>query len=201
MSENNYFKELCKQDVGQHIKEKGRYSYLSWPFAIEALGKHHPDSEINVKRFPLANHPDIKVPYLETPIGYFVEVEIVISGIKRSQVHPVLNSQNKPISEPNTFEVNNSIQRAMVKAIAMHGLGLYIYAGEDVPSSDPEQPTEEYLDLISGLEKFAAAGTDALRDAWEGLSIEQKRMASQELTRLKRDAAKVKNQTEDKDNG
>jgi hypothetical protein len=52
-----------------------------------------------------------------------------------SQLHPVLDGKNKPIASPTAFDINTSIQRCLVKAIALHGLGLYIYAGEDLPDS------------------------------------------------------------------
>lgn len=56
-----------------------------------------------------------------------------------SQIHPVLDGKNRPLAEPTAFDINTSIQRCLVKAIALHGLGLYIYAGEDLPNGE-EQP-------------------------------------------------------------
>jgi len=73
------------------------------------------------------------MPFLATPCGYFVEVAVTVAGVTLSQIHPILNAQNKPIAEPSAFDVNTSIQRGLVKAIALHGLGLYIYSGEDTP--------------------------------------------------------------------
>ena len=63
----------------------------------------------------------------------FVEVAVTVQGITLSQIHPVLDSRNRPLTAPNAFDINTSIQRCLVKAIALHGLGLYIYAGEDLP--------------------------------------------------------------------
>lgn len=56
-----------------------------------------------------------------------------MDGVTLSQIHPVLDHRNKPIQQPNAFDINTSIQRCLVKAIALHGLGLYVYAGEDLP--------------------------------------------------------------------
>ena len=79
------------------------------------------------------------MPFMSTQFGVFVEVAVTVEGITHSQIHPVLNNQNKPIDSPNSFQINTSIQRCLVKAIALHGLGLYIYSGEDLPESAKEE--------------------------------------------------------------
>ena len=140
----NYFKELSAIDVSPNVKQKGQFSYLSWPFAIEMLGQYHPDAEIHVKRFPLPQNPELQVPYLQTPIGFFVEVTVSINGVTRSQLHPVLDYKNQSVTVPTTFEINTSIQRAMVKAIALHGLGLFIYQGEDLPLNAPDYTEDQF---------------------------------------------------------
>ncbi len=73
------------------------------------------------------------LPYLSTELGYFVEVAVTVQGVTLSQIHPVLDHKNRPIMAPSPFDINTSIQRSLVKAIALHGLGLNIYAGEDLP--------------------------------------------------------------------
>ena len=72
-------------------------------------------------------------PYLLCEAGVFVEVAVTVQGITLSQIHPVLDGRNRPIDQPTAFDINTSIQRCLVKAIALHGLGLYVYAGEDLP--------------------------------------------------------------------
>ena len=76
------------------------------------------------------------LPYQKTETGYFVEVAVTVQGVALSQIHPVLDARNEPIEVPDAFDINTSIQRCLVKAIALHGLGLYIYAGEDLPECD-----------------------------------------------------------------
>jgi hypothetical protein len=83
------------------------------------------------------------MPYIKTELGYFVEVAVTVEGITHSQIHPVLDNNNRPIASPNSFQINTSIQRALVKAIALHGLGLYIYAGEDLPDVEGEDDVAE----------------------------------------------------------
>lgn len=126
----NYYTELSKIDVSEHVEKKGKFSYLSWAWAVDQLRKVHPEATWETIRFN-------GMPFMKTECGYFVEVAVTVSGITLSQIHPILNNQNKPISQPNAFEINTSIQRCLVKTIALHGLGLYIYAGEDLPMDGP----------------------------------------------------------------
>ncbi len=127
----NYFTELYRVNVAEHVERKNGFSYVSWPFAIAELRKRHPDATWEVIRFE-------GLPYQQTPVGVFVEVAVTVNGIRLSQIHPVLDHTNKPIKEPNAFHINTSIQRCLVKAIALHGLGLFVYAGEDLPEGSDE---------------------------------------------------------------
>lgn len=130
----NYFEKMASIDVSEHVEKKGKFSYLSWAWAVDVLRKNDPSATWEVKRFN-------DVPFMKTECGYFVEVAVTCNGITLSQIHPVLDNYNKPISQPNSFQINTSIQRCLVKAIALHGLGLYIYAGEDLPNgSDEPEP-------------------------------------------------------------
>lgn len=176
MSEN-YFVVLSAVDVKGHIEKKGQFSYLSWPFAVAELKKRHPDATWEVLRF------DGK-PFLQTDNGYFVEVAVTVNGITHSQIHPVLDSRNKPILAPSPFDINTSIQRCLVKAIALHGLGLYIYAGEDLPIDGGEpKPIDEKL--LSDLRAHAKLGTESLKKAWSGLSKTARASLEPELNGLK----------------
>lgn len=135
MSEN-YFIELAKIDVSEHIEKKGKFSYLSWAWAVSQLRTIDPTATWEVIRFE-------GMPFLKTDCGYFVEVAVTVKGVTLSQIHPVLDNSNKPIQQPNSFQINTSIQRCLVKAIALHGLGLYIYAGEDLPTDNTPISAEE----------------------------------------------------------
>jgi len=66
--------------------------------------------------------------------GYaYVEVTVYADGVPATQIHPVLDNYNRAVRDPDSFAVNTSIMRCLTKAISLHGLGLYIYAGEDLP--------------------------------------------------------------------
>jgi hypothetical protein len=169
---DNYFARLSKLNVSDHLERKGQFAYLSWPYAVEQLRLADPGATWEVKRFD-------GLPYLKTEVGYFVEVAVTVQSVTLSQVHPVLDSKNHPIEIPNCFDVNTSIQRCLVKAIALHGLALYVYAGEDLPANDkpdkspkpaaqPKQPAApsgtlapEQITVIKAL--LAETGTNLQR--------------------------------------
>jgi len=133
------FARLSKINVSSHLEKKGEFSYLSWPYAVEQLRLADPTAVWEIRRFE-------GLPYLKTETGYFVEVAVTVQAVTLSQVHPVLDGKNRPIFEPTAFDINTSIQRCLVKAIALHGLGLYVYAGEDLPMGE-EAPTPKVTPL------------------------------------------------------
>ena len=123
---NNYFARLNAINVNERVEKKGGFSYLSWPYAVAQLRLADPTATWEVRRFD-------GLPYLATEAGVFVEVAVTVNGVTLSQIHPVLDGRNRPLLAPSAFDINSSLQRCLVKAIALHGLGLYIYAGEDLP--------------------------------------------------------------------
>ncbi len=140
----NHFARLNAINVSDHIEKKGGFSYLSWPYAVTQLRLADPTATWTVVRFN-------GLPFLATEAGVFVEVAVTVQGITLSQIHPVLDGRNRPLIAPNAFDINTSIQRCLVKCIALFGIGLYIYAGEDLPvasvestaaNDEPTKPTE-----------------------------------------------------------
>ena len=127
----HYFEVLRKHNVSRHMEQKGQFNYLSWAYAVEELRKLKPDATWRVIK------TEEGYPYISTPAGHFVEVEVTVDGITLSQIHPVLDHRNQTLEQPNAFQINTSIQRCLAKAIALHGLGLYIFRGEDLPEADP----------------------------------------------------------------
>lgn len=132
--QTNYFAELYTINVNKHVEKKGQFNYLSWAYAVAELLKRHPDATWEIIEYN-------GLPYNETPLGFFVKVAVTVNNVTRSQIHPVLDNNNRPIAKPTSFQINTSIQRCLVKAISLHGLGLYIYAGEDLP--DGAEQSEE----------------------------------------------------------
>ena len=165
---DNYFSVLNAVNVSDHIEKKGRFSYLSWCYAVAELKKRHPTAMWEVRRFD-------NLPYQKTDLGYFVEVAVTVDGVTHSQIHPVLNSNNRPIDSPNVFDINTSIQRALVKAIALHGLGLYIYAGEDLPEGEKSpEPAAPAKTGDWGTQIAACASADDLRTVFKAMPADQR---------------------------
>jgi len=125
--DEKYFEELNK--VKCKVDQKNNLNYVSWAHAWEDLKKLHPDAEYKV--FENFNG----MPYFSDHTGAFVKVSVTVSQITHIVFLPVMNYHNKsvPTKELTTVEINKSIQRALAKGIAMHGLGLYVYRGEDLP--------------------------------------------------------------------
>lgn len=148
---DNYFARLNQINVNDHIERKGQFSYLSWPFAVAQLRLADPNATWEVRRFN-------GLPFLRTEAGYFVEVAVTVQGVTLSQIHPVLDGKNRPIPDPTVFDLNTSLQRCLVKAIALHGLGLYIYAGEDLPAPAEDQPAPAKPAPVTSINSGKASG-------------------------------------------
>lgn len=139
-NKDSVYSVLSSVNLSSYIKEKGIHKYISWANAIAILLEYYPESTWSVKEFD-------GLPYKKTDTGYFVEVGVTVKGITRSQLHPVLDFRNIPIIKPNAFQLNTSIQRALAKAIALHGLGLYLFQGEDLPLSEKEATQNARIEL------------------------------------------------------
>ena len=143
----NVFETLNKVDVSEHMEKKGQFNYLSWAHAVRELLKVCPTATWEVHLFD--NQDGTKQPYMKNGTGSYVQVSVDVDGIVRTQLHPVLDNRNQPIDNPNAFQVNTSVQRCLAKAIALHGLGLYLFAGEDLPEAD--ELTKKQIDTIIKL--------------------------------------------------
>jgi len=139
------FMKLYKTDVSKYIEKKGQFNYLSWANAVAELKKACPTARWGVTKAEDGS------PFFVTQCGYFVDVWVEVDGISLSQIHPVLDNRNQSIKEPNAFQINTSLQRALAKCIALHGLGLYIFAGEDLP--EPNALTKAEADNLYDFAK------------------------------------------------
>ena len=138
----NTFELLNKVDVSKFTEKKGQFNYLSWAHAVRELLKVCPEATWEVHLFE--NTDGMKQPYMKNGTGSYVQVSVDVEGVIRTQIHPVLDHRNQPIDNPTSFQINTSIQRCLAKAIALHCLGLYIFAGEDLPEADPISSKQAY---------------------------------------------------------
>ena len=135
MSEN-YFSELYAINVNKYVEKKNGLSYVSWPFAWGEVKKLHPDATYTIYENAdgLFYHTDGRTCWVKTGV--------TVNGVEHIEYLPVMDFKNRsiPVEQVTSFDVNKAIQRSLTKAVARHGLGLYIYAGEDLPESEaPEE--------------------------------------------------------------
>ena len=128
----NNFTTLSKINVNQHTEKKGRFTYLSWTFAVSEAMKADP---MTVWAF--------REPMVFPDATMMVHCDVTMFGKSIYMFLPVMNNQNKAIPKPNAFDVNSAMMRCLVKAIAAHGLGLYIYAGEDLPEEEKQAQAQQ----------------------------------------------------------
>ena len=186
------FETLKKINVNDKTEKKGRFTYLSWAWAVETLLTHDPLATWHY------NEP------MTLPDGsMLVFCSVTAYGKEMTMQMPVIDHNNKPIKIPNSFDVNTAMQRCLVKAIALHGLGLYIYAGEDLPEDDDGNAGSRPKETPKGniladttkemklLNDAAKRGTAALRKAWSGLTEEARETLKDKLASLKEAAAMI----------
>lgn len=154
---DNYFNDLYSVNVNGHTEKKNNLTYLSWAWAWGEIKKRHPDATYTV--YENADgwnyHTDGHTCWVKTGV--------TVNGIEHIEYLPVMDYKNKSISVENvtSYDVNKSIQRSLTKACARHGLGLYIYAGEDLPEEEAAEKQDASRNakntaannIISGLAK------------------------------------------------
>ena len=170
------FNTLYNVDVSAKLGKKMGLSYLSWADAWAELKKRYPEAEYKIytrklitkieKKYQLEGG-DVKtveetyendIPYFSDGRTCFVKVGVIIDGDEEVEIFPVRTNKNTSISVDmiTRVDVNKALQRAFVKACARHGLGLYVYAGEDLP----EDKRINLKDLIKEAERSANRDID-----------------------------------------
>ena len=154
---DNYFNDLYAVNVNGHTEKKNGLTYLSWAWAWGEIKKRHPDATYTV--YENADgwnyHTDGRTCWVKTGV--------TVNGIEHIEYLPVMDYKNKsiPVENVTSYDVNKSIQRSLTKACARHGLGLYIYAGEDLPEEEAAEKQDwsrnakniAANNIISGLAK------------------------------------------------
>lgn len=124
---------MSQIDIRSIQEKKQGFTYLSWSHALRLLKEHVPHAKVVKHTFEVNG---VMLPYMRDEGGFaYVMVTVDLGdGDVTTEIMPVLNHANRPIANPNSFEVNAQLQRCMAKAISMAtGLGIHLYAGEDVP--------------------------------------------------------------------
>ena len=128
-------------NCNEHTERKGSLTYLSWAWAWQIVKSHYPDAS-----YTIYENPD-GWNYFTDGRTCWVKTGVTICGLEHIEYLPVMDARNQsiPFEAVKSVDVNKSIQRSLTKACARHGLGLYIYAGEDLPESEdkPQRRTQQ----------------------------------------------------------
>jgi hypothetical protein len=175
------YAELRKINVNEHIEKKNGLSYLSWAWAVDTL---------------LQNDPTATWYYGQpAQFGESLMVFCTVNAFGKSMTAqlPVMDYRNKAIQNPDAMSVNTAMQRCLAKAIALHGLGLYIYAGEDLPEEDVvKAPTQSITPMAGALDNFSAAEKELIHGIAEEITFFVK---NGDIEQAKESAATLDNDT------
>jgi hypothetical protein len=156
--------ELRKIDVSEHLEKKGKFNYISWSWAVDTLLQQDPTATWEYKE---------PVQFGET---LMVFCSVTAFGKTMTAQLPVLDFSNKAMKNPDAMAVNTAMQRCLAKAIALHGIGLYIYSGEDLPDVNP-------LETLKST--YADKGIEAARVVYAKMSREDKEQCADFVETLK----------------
>ena len=142
MEKQSAFKTLSAINVNDKVEKKNGLSYLSWAWAWQVVKDNFPTATYKIYE----NGEGFN--YHHDGMTAWVKTGVTIEDVEHIEYLPVINFKNKsiPLADLTSFDVNTAIQRSLTKAIARHGLGLYIYAGEDLPmdeSKAQDEPQQE----------------------------------------------------------
>lgn len=157
MEKKSVFETLSAVNVNGHTEKKNGLTYLSWAWAWNEVKKAFPSAIYTIYE------SDQGFNYFTDGRTCWVKTGVTIEDIEHIEYLPVMDFRNKSISLENvtSTDVNKTIQRSLTKACARHGLGLYIYAGEDLPEGEEaEQPKEEKKNTRSTSKREAVNEAD-----------------------------------------
>jgi len=165
------YPEIAAINVSGKTERKGNLTYLSWAWAVDQLLRLDPSATWEYKE-PV---------YFKETLMVFCSVSAF--GKTMTAQLPVMDHKNKAIPNPDAFAVNTAMQRCLAKAIALHGLGLYIYSGEDLPPDETDIPqTDLQREKIirdaadMALEKFKGGDEVAAYEAISGITDNEEKM-------------------------
>lgn len=166
--EKSVFATLNAINVNEHVEKKDtgkvQLSYLSWAWAWAKVKENYPEASYTIYENAQGwnYHTDGKTCWVKTGV--------TINGMEHIEYLPVMDNRNRsiPADSVTSFDVNKAIQRSLTKAAARHGLGLYIYAGEDLPEEDAKQAKEAAsADLPKAIEEAKACkSSDEINAVW-----------------------------------
>lgn len=177
------FETLNNINVNDKTEQKNGLTYLSWAWAWGEVKKIYPEAN-----YIIYENAD-SWNYFTDGKTCWVKTGVIIEGIEHIEYLPVMDYKNKsiPADSVTSFDVNKAIQRSLTKALARHGLGLYIYAGEDLPEEEKKELSEKienkYLETIKALiKKYATKQNGKEEELIKHYSLKYKVKGLEELT-------------------
>lgn len=180
------FETLSKINVNDKTEKKNGLTYLSWAWAWGEVKKRYPDVQSKVYETQEG------CIYWTDGRTCWVKTGVTIDGLEYIEYLPVMDFNNRaiPLEKVTSTDVNKTIQRSITKAIARHGLGLYIYAGEDLPEDEIKKPTAQELKFLSrackdkGLTKLSSLRSLDGCQSIEEMTYEQWKAAMKEVEEM-----------------
>ena len=156
MADKSIFETLNNVNVNGHTEQKNKLTYLSWAWAWAEVKKLYPDTTYTIYERDTECGP---VNYFTDGKTCWVKTGVTINGLEHIEELPVMDFKNQsiPFAEVKSTDVNKTIQRSLTKACARHGLGLYIYAGEDLPEDEKSEEKENQSKVMMA----------ELKDLWD----------------------------------
>ena len=178
---------LSRFDVSKEVEQKGRFDYLSWAWAWAFVKEKFPNATFEKHIFyDNQNNP---LPFMRDTKGHtYVMVTVTIDKLSHTEIHYVMDHKNQSVAHPDGGQVNKALQRCLVKAIAFHGLGLNVYAGEDLPMD-----LEEY-DINVIIDAFKASDSiDSIDTAWRNNTVAINKLSKSAKATVTDEFKKAKN--------
>ena len=146
IEEKKYFEKLNSINVNDKTEKKNGLTYLSWAWAWGEVKKLFPDATYKI--YETTNPQGYVCNYFTDGKTCWVKTGVIINELEHIEELPVMDYKNKsiPLEAVTSFDVNKAIQRSLTKAVARHGLGLYIYAGEDLPEEESKENKIDKMD-------------------------------------------------------
>ena len=160
---DNYFLDLYNVNVNDKTKEKNGLTYLSWASAWAEVKKAHPDASFKyheqVISYDENGNPWLTRYWFDDGKTAWVKVSVTINNITHTEILPIMDFKNKPILAENvtSMDANKALKRCLTKCCGLHGIGLYIYRGEDLPEETKESNAlqTDVMELIQKKSKLS----------------------------------------------
>lgn len=151
---------LSKVNVNNHTEKKQNLTYLSWAWAWGTLMEYYPESEYEIL-------PETTLANNTVECWVSLTIKEGDNSVTRKMWLPVMDFKNKAMPNPDSVMINKTRMRCLAKAIAMFGLGHYIYAGEDLPSEDDKQQPAQQAKPQQAKPAYSQADFDSNKQGWQ----------------------------------